>query len=111
MKSTLAICLFLISALLVPVAGYSADTDSSSGGSSAKTFVKDSVITTKIKAKFAKDKGVSAMHIKVDTDSAGVVQLSGKAKSQAEIDRAVEIARSVEGVTSVDNRITLDMAH
>ncbi|GBG14951.1 transporter [Novimethylophilus kurashikiensis] len=108
MKSTLAICLFTISALLVPVAGYSADTDNHE---SAKTFVKDSVITTKIKAKFAKDKGVSAMHIKVDTDSAGVVQLSGKAKSQAEIDRAVELAKSVEGVTSVDNRITLDMAH
>lgn len=107
MKPTLAICLFVISALLVPVAGYSADPDSDR--SSAKTFVKDSVITTKIKAKFAKDKGVSAMHIKVDTDSAGVVQLSGKAKSQAEIDRAVEIARSVDGVTSVDNRITLDM--
>lgn len=108
MKTILAICAFMIGTLLVPVAGYPADTDSS--GSSAKTFVKDSVITAKVKAKFAKDKGVSAMHIKVDTDSAGVVQLSGKAKSQAEIDRAVELARSVDGVTSVENRITLDTA-
>jgi len=109
MKTAIATCAFLIGALLVPVAGYSADTDSS--GSSAKTFVKDSVITAKVKGKFAKDKGVSAMHIKVDTDSTGVVQLSGKAKSQAEIDRAVELARSVEGVTSVENRITLDTAN
>jgi hyperosmotically inducible periplasmic protein len=39
------------------------------------------VITTKIKAEFAKDKQVSAMNIKVDTDK-GVVKLTGNAKEQ-----------------------------
>jgi hypothetical protein len=45
-----------------------------------------------------KDPVVSALHIKVDTDDKGVVQLSGNAKSQAEADKAVAIAKKVEGV-------------
>jgi osmotically-inducible protein OsmY len=63
------------------------------------------VITTKIKAAMAKDKQVSAMHIKVDTDNKGVVTLSGKAKSQAEADKAVSIARNTEGVVDVRSDI------
>ena len=115
MKTKLAISLALIGSLLAPAAGYTSDYtgDSSSApkgtssSSSPKEFVKDSLITAKIKAKMAKDKQVSAMHIKVDTDKAGVVQLSGTAKSQEEADRAVAIAREVEGVTSVDNKIQI----
>lgn len=72
-----------------------------------KEAVKDSVITTKIKAEMAKDKQVSATHIKVETDGAGVVQLSGEAKSKAEADKAVSLAKSVKGVTSVDNKIVV----
>lgn len=115
MKSKLAISLALMGALALPVAGYTSDYTgdgsasdrSSSAKESAKEFVKDSVITTKIKAKLAKAKDVSAMHIKVDTDKAGVVYLSGTAKSQAEADRAVALAREVEGVTSVENKIEI----
>ena len=70
-----------------------------------KEAVADSVITTKIKAEYAKDKQVSALNIKVDTDDKGVVTLSGKAKSTAEADKAVKIARDTKGVTSVKNDI------
>jgi hyperosmotically inducible protein len=88
---------------LGPVAAYSADKDTDR--SSPKAFVKDSVITTKIKASMAKDKQVSATHVKVDTDDKGVVHLSGTAKSKAEADRAEQIARNTEGVKSVQNDI------
>lgn len=70
-----------------------------------KEAVKDSVITTKIKAEMAKDKTVSAMRIKVETDANGMVQLSGMAKSQAEADKAVTLAKGVKGVNSVDSQI------
>ena len=70
-----------------------------------KESVGDAVITTKIKAEFAKDKQVSALHIKVDTDDKGVVTLSGNAKSKAEADKAVKIARDTKGVSSVKNEI------
>ena len=67
----------------------------------------DSVITSKIKTEMAKDKQVSAMKIDVETDYSGVVKLGGTAKSQAEAAKAVKIAKSVKGVTSVQNNIKI----
>jgi hyperosmotically inducible protein len=89
--------------LFTPVAGYSADKEPFSVGE----FVSDSIITTKIKAEYAKDKHVSAMDIKVDTDKDGVVVLSGTADSRSEVEKAVSIAKSVEGVTKVHSRIKI----
>jgi hyperosmotically inducible protein len=94
----------LVSALALPLAGHAA-TDADSDRSSPKAYVKDSVITTKIKAKLAKEKLASAVHIKVDTDDRGVVSLSGTAKSQADVDKAVAIAQGVKGVASVENKL------
>jgi hypothetical protein len=103
MKTQLAATGFLIGSLLAPIAGYTAGTDSDR--SAPKAFVRDSVITTKIKALLAEEKMSSTIHIKVDTDNNGVVQLSGTAKSQAEVDKAGSIAGGVEGVASVTNNI------
>ena len=105
MKAKLAATCFVAGALLVPVAGYSADTkEAPSKTESAKEVVSDSVITTKIKSEFASDKQVSAMNIKVDTDK-GVVKLSGNAKSKDEADKAASIAKNTKGVVSVKNDI------
>lgn len=71
------------------------------------TVMKDSAITAKIKAAQAADATVRATRINVETDNNGVVTLSGTARSQAEIDRAVELARGIEGVTSVNNNMRL----
>ena len=65
------------------------------------TFVKDSIITTKIKAKLAADHPGSMIHISVDTDKDGNVRLSGTANNQEEINEAVDTARNTEGVKSV----------
>jgi hyperosmotically inducible protein len=73
--------------------------------SSPKVWVKDSVITTKIKAELAAKRLSSLAHIKVDTDAAGAVQLSGFARTQAEVSQAENIARGISGVTSVDNQL------
>jgi hyperosmotically inducible protein len=105
MKTILTTTCFVIGAALAPVVAVAADVDKER--SSTKEFVKDSVITAKIKAEMAKDKDVSATHIKVDTDSSGVVQLSGTAKSQAEVDKAITIAQNVKGVVSVRNAIQI----
>jgi hyperosmotically inducible protein len=98
----------VIGALILPVAGYAADNmskDKPSVTEKVKESVRDAVITTKIKAEFAKDKQVSALNIKVDTDDKGVVTLSGNARSKAEADKAVKIARDTKGVSSVKNEI------
>jgi hyperosmotically inducible protein len=67
-------------------------------------YVDDTVVTTRIKTKFAEDPTVSAMAIKVETMK-GVVQLSGYAKSPVEKNKAEELARSISGVVDVRNDI------
>ncbi len=69
-------------------------------------YVDDSVITTKVKAVLFNEPNLRSGQVNVETFK-GEVQLSGFVNSQADIDRAVEIARRVEGVTSVKNDMRL----
>lgn len=103
MKLKLTGSILVASILLLPIAGHAADAEKSS----ATEYVKDSVITTKIKAELAAEKMSSLVKINVDTDKAGVVTLSGTANSQSAIDKAVSIARGVKGVTAVHNQIKI----
>ncbi len=105
MKIKLATTCFVIGTLLAPVAALAEDSDSDR--TQPMTFVKDSVITTKVKAKLADEKMSSLMHIQVDTDSNGAVVLSGNVGTQAEADKAVSIARKTEGVTSVTSNLVI----
>jgi osmotically-inducible protein OsmY len=70
------------------------------------SYVDDTTITTKVKAKFAEDKTVSAMAIQVETMK-GTVQLSGFAKSLDEKMTAERLARTVSGVQDVKNDIVV----
>jgi osmotically-inducible protein OsmY len=79
---------------------------STSKQESTGEYIDDTALTTTVKAKFVDDKTVSAMNINVETFK-GTVQLSGFANSQAEADRAVQIARNTTGVKSVKNDIRL----
>jgi hyperosmotically inducible protein len=81
--------------------------DSYTDRSHPKAFVKDSAITTKIKTKLAAEHITSVGRIHVDTDKDGVVWLSGHARSQEAIDKAVSIAGDTEGVKSVHNSIKI----
>jgi hyperosmotically inducible periplasmic protein len=70
-------------------------------------YVKDSAITTKVKAKLAAKHLTTLTRIKVDTDANGVVWLSGRAPTQDASDLAAMIAKNTEGVTSVHNDIAV----
>lgn len=107
MKRNLATMLFVAGAALAPVAGYAAETQPglvATTKQAVKETAEDAKITSRIKAAFAKDKAVSVLKIHVNTDN-GTVRLSGRAKSQAEIEQAIAIAKSTEGVTSVQNEM------
>jgi hyperosmotically inducible protein len=93
-----AIGILVAGALLAPAAAYAAD-------SKAQSAVSEAVITTKVKAELAKEKPSTLAKVSVNTDNAGVVVLSGSAKTQADKDKAEAAARSVSGVTKVENRI------
>jgi len=68
--------------------------------------VKDSFITTKVKAELAKDKGTKARDIHVTTKD-GVVMLDGTVGSQAEKELAEQDAKKIKGVISVHNGLTV----
>jgi hyperosmotically inducible periplasmic protein len=71
---------------------------------SAGAYLDDSVITTKVKALFAKDAALKALGINVETHN-GIVQLSGFVDSLNTVVKAGKIAGSVEGVKSVKNNL------
>src|SRR5271169_3182305 len=70
-------------------------------------YVKDSVITTKVKAKLAEKHLSTLTKIKVDTDRDGVVWLSGSAPTHDAADLAEAITKDTDGVRSVHNNIVV----
>ena len=79
---------------------------STSKQSSTGEYFDDSVITSKVKSQLASDDFLKSFAITVETYK-GVVQLSGFVNSQQAVDKAGEIARSVNGVTSVKNNLNV----
>jgi len=105
MKMKPAIAAFLVTGSLLGSIAVAEDSDADRAH--PKAFVKDSAITTKIKSKLAKEHITSLGRIHVDTDQNGVVVLSGSARTQEAIDKAVEIARATKGVKDVENQLVI----
>ena len=74
----------------------------------AGVYVKDSVITTKVKAKLAAKHMSTLTKISVDTDKDGVVYLTGTAPTKDASDLAEMIAKDTDGVRSVHNKIAVE---
>lgn len=88
-------------------AGTGASGSSGSAGgamSNAAQAVDDATITASVKSKLLADDQVKGTSINVDTSN-GTVRLTGSVSSQAEIDRALQIARGVDGVKNVENNL------
>jgi osmotically-inducible protein OsmY len=84
--------------LIVGLAACASTTKQSSVGE----YVDDTVITTKVKSLLAADDFLKSFRISVETYK-NVVQLSGFVNSQEAVNKAAEIAGSVQGVASVKN--------
>ena len=67
--------------------------------------VGDAAITAKVKTALMADPDVKSLQIDVDTKN-GVVALNGKVDQRTSVDKAVKIAKSVDGVQSVENHLT-----
>ena len=93
--------LFLAIALVSVVGCASTSKQSGTG-----EYIDDSVITTKVKAAIFNEPTLKATEINVETFK-GEVQLSGFVSSQASMNKAVEVTRSVKGVKSVKNDMRL----
>ena len=66
----------------------------------------DAAITASVSAEFAKDADLSAFKINVDTKN-GNVTLNGPAPSAEARDKATKLAKSIKGVASVSNNLTV----
>jgi osmotically-inducible protein OsmY len=69
--------------------------------------IDDASITAQVKMTLLYHRSTSALNTSVKTKR-GVVTLSGKAKSGAEMDLATKFANDVNGVKSVNNRMTIE---
>lgn len=69
-------------------------------------YVDDTVITAKVKSAVLEDSSLKSAEINVETYK-GIVQLSGFVRSRADINRAAELAKGVNGVKSVKNDMIL----
>lgn len=66
----------------------------------------DTLISTRVKTALAGDPEVKARDVQVETFR-GTVQLSGFVDSREDIQRAIDIAKRVEGVQDVQNKMTV----
>ncbi|MBK8817256.1 MAG: BON domain-containing protein [Methylococcaceae bacterium] len=89
--------IFIVIALLFAVGCASTQQHEGTG-----EYMDDSIITGKVKAAILDDPTLSSAEINVETFK-GDVQLSGFVNSNADINRAIEVTRSVNGVNSVKN--------
>ena len=67
-------------------------------------FMDDSTLTAKVKAALVDHESIKSTDISVKTDQK-VVTLSGFVESQAQAEEAVKVAKGVEGVTSVGDKL------
>ena len=93
---------FFFVALMLSALGCGSTPQQSSTGQ----YIDDTAITTKVKTGIFNEPSLKSGQITVETYKS-VVQLSGFVDSTASMDKAVAIARSVQGVSSVKNDMRL----
>ena len=76
------------------------------GYNETKGTLSNARITSEVKLKFAADDTVKALNIDVDTAN-GVVSLNGTVNSKAELHKAIQLAKSVDGVKQVKSNLTI----
>jgi hyperosmotically inducible protein len=64
----------------------------------------DTTITTRVKTAMLNDPDVGGLRIDVDTFK-GAVTLSGRVKSETEKQKAISLARNIDGVTEVKDAL------
>ncbi|SFI76354.1 BON domain-containing protein [Nitrosomonas sp. Nm34] len=97
---------FSIFLLIVLIAFFLGGAPISMAKETAEEYIDDSVITAMVKKAIYDEPTLKTSEIKVKT-SKGLVKLSGFVNSQAEIDKAGEIALFVNGVQSVKNDLRI----
>lgn len=95
---------------LTSVAAYAADTNTTKHETGTMNKVEkawdDASLTTKVKSALASDEGLSTLMLNVDSNK-GDVTITGTVKTDAEKDSVERVAKQVEGVKAVHNRVVV----
>jgi osmotically-inducible protein OsmY len=75
-------------------------------GKTVGETIDDATTTARVKTALLNDEAVGGLRIDVDTFK-GVVTLSGRVKSQAEKERAIELAKRTNGVAEVKDALQI----
>ncbi|OGA35274.1 MAG: transporter [Betaproteobacteria bacterium RIFCSPLOWO2_12_FULL_64_23] len=76
------------------------------GKATVGNTVDDGIVTAKVKTALLADADVKSFDIAIVTRK-GEVQLSGFVDNQAQVNRAIDIARGIDGVQSVNNEMSV----
>lgn len=76
------------------------------GKATVGNTIDDGIVTAKVKSALLTDPDVKSFDIAIVTRK-GEVQLSGFVDNQAQVNRAIDITRAVEGVQSVGNQMSI----
>ena len=101
MKSLKCLLLSLVIAFTLGCAGYYEEEKRTPG-----EFVDDTLISTTVKRLLISDPEIKGMRIKVRVRQ-GEVTLSGISTSSYAVEKAIGIAKSVSGVSRVQNNLTI----
>jgi len=96
----------VIGAQYTPTAGTLAQAPGTGKDAATRTAADDREIALRVHAALAKDKEVATLKLMIKVAD-GVVELSGTARDRGKVNRAIAIARSVPGVKSVKNEVTV----
>lgn len=90
--------------LVVGLLGITTGCSSTSKSESTGQYMDSTVLTTKVKAAIFNEPTLKSSEINVETFK-GEVQLSGFVTSKEQIQKAVEVAKGIQGVTGVKNNM------
>lgn len=103
MKSIQRTAAGVIAALMLALAGCASEGEKQS---SAGAYIDDAAITTRVKTAIFNEPSLKLFDIGVTTEDK-VVHLTGSVKTRAEMAKAIEAARKVQGVRSVKNELKI----
>jgi hyperosmotically inducible periplasmic protein len=90
--------------LILPI--FTAGGSSSMAAQSVGEYIDDAASTTAVKAKLIAEKAANFTRISVETNN-NIVTLTGEVESEDQKERAEKVAKQVDGVKRVDNKLEI----
>jgi len=106
-KIIIALFVLALSVLTFAPVTWADEVRTSNQNNPDKVSREDPVITSDVRSKMTEDERLRGLILDVKTEN-GIVTISGKAHTQGQVDRAIELARNTPGVVTVNSLLNID---